>query len=106
MSAYVVAMMTINDPETYRKYTDRTPPTVKRHGGRFLTRGEPVTTVEGEPYRGRMVLLEFPSKAHVQAWMADPEYKEAVSFRHAASVMHRLLVQEGGTNTADPDPKL
>jgi uncharacterized protein (DUF1330 family) len=45
MPAYVVAMMSIQDPQTYRQYTDRTPPTVKKYGGRFLTRGEPVTTV-------------------------------------------------------------
>ncbi|MCC7549421.1 MAG: DUF1330 domain-containing protein [Burkholderiales bacterium] len=106
MPAYVVAMMSVTDPDTYRKYTDRTPPTVRKHGGRFLTRGEPVTTAEGEAYPGRMVILEFPSKAHVDAWFADPAYEEAAVFRHAASVMHRLLVQEGGANTLDPDPKL
>ena len=29
MPAYVLSMMTIHDPETYRKYTDRTPPVLK-----------------------------------------------------------------------------
>lgn len=106
MPAYVVAMMSIHDAETYRKYTDRTPPIVMRHGGRFLTRGEPVTCLEGKDYDGRLVLLEFPSKAHVDAWMTDPEYKDAVTFRHAASTMSYLLVQEGEENTADPDPKV
>ncbi len=48
MPAYVLSMMTIHDPETYRKYTDRTPPVVKKYGGQFLTRGEPVTCQEGE----------------------------------------------------------
>lgn len=105
MPAYVLAMMAIHDPETYRKYTDRTPPTVKKYGGKFLTRGEEVTTLEGEPYKDRLVILEFPSKAHVEAWFADPAYQEAVVFRHASSVM-RMLVQEGGDNTEDPDPKL
>ena len=106
MPAYIVAMMTINDPETYRQYTDRTPPTLAKYGGIFLTRGEPVETLEGESYEGRMVLIEFPSAAKAKAWMADPDYQEAMTFRHAASVMHRLLLQEGGENTADPDPKL
>ena len=32
MPAYVLSMMTIHDPETYRKYTDRTPPVVKKCG--------------------------------------------------------------------------
>ena len=106
MPAYVVAMMSIHDAETYRQYTDRTPPAVTRHGGRFLTRGEPVTCLEGKDYDGRMVLLEFPGKAHVEAWMADPDYQEAMTYRHASSTMNYLLVQEGGENTEDPDPKL
>jgi uncharacterized protein (DUF1330 family) len=106
MPAYVIAMMAIHDPETYRKYTDRTPPTVKKYGGRFLTRGEAVSTIEGATYNDRLVLLEFPSKAHVQAWFADPDYQEAMAFRRASSAMRMLLVQEGGDNTEDPNPNL
>lgn len=106
MPAYVVAMMSVHDAGTYRKYTDRTPPIVKRHGGRFLTRGEAVETVEGDRYDGRMVLLEFPSRAHIDAWYADPEYEKAMQFRHAASTMHRLLIQESAAQAEDPDPHL
>lgn len=106
MPAYVVSMMTINDPETYKQYTSRTPPIVKKYGGKFLTRGEEITCVEGQDYDGRMVILEFPSKADVEAWFADPGYQEAMTFRHAASTMNYLLLQEGGANTNDPDPKL
>jgi len=106
MPAYVISMMHINDPETYKKYTDRTPDIVKRHGGRFLTRGESFTCVEGQNYDGRLVILEFPSQSHVESWYADPEYKEAMSFRHESSTMNYLLLQEGGDNTEDPDPKL
>jgi uncharacterized protein (DUF1330 family) len=106
MPAYVVSMMSIEDAETYRKYTDRTPPIVAKYGGKFLTRGEEVTTVEGTPYEGRMVLLEFPDKASIEAWFNDPEYQEAMKFRHASSTMNMLLIQEGGQNTLNPDPKL
>ncbi len=106
MSTYVISMMTVNDPEGYSKYTDRTPPIVKKYGGKFLTRGEEVTTMEGTPYEGRMVILEFPDKASIEAWFNDPEYQEAMKFRHASSTMHMLLVQDGGVNTLNPDPKL
>lgn len=106
MPAYIVAMMSVHDAETYKKYTDRTPPTVKKYGGRFLTRGEPVSTIEGETYEGRMVLVEFPSKAAVESWFADPEYQEAMEFRHAASTMHMLLVQESDVQDENPDPHL
>ena len=106
MPAYVVSMMTVHDPTTYKKYTDRTPAVVKRHGGRFLTRGEAFTCVEGKEYDGRLVILEFPSRTHIEAWFADPDYQEAMAFRHASSTMNYLLLQEGGANTEDPDPKL
>lgn len=106
MSAYVISMMAVHDPDTYRRYTDLTPPTVKKYGGKFLTRGEPVSTFEGEEYNDRLVILEFPSKAHVEEWMADPNYQEAMKFRLASSTMRMLLVQEGGSNTEDPNPHL
>ena len=63
MAAYFVCTMSIHDPATYRKYTALTPPTVARHGGKFLTRGDLVTTHEGDPFTERMVLLEFPDRA-------------------------------------------
>lgn len=106
MPAYVVSMMSIHDAETYKEYTDRTPSIVKKYGGKFLTRGEAITCVEGKDYDGRLVILEFPSKADVEAWFNDPEYQEAMAFRHAASTMNYLLLQEGGENTENPDPKL
>ncbi|MEM7093657.1 MAG: DUF1330 domain-containing protein [Actinomycetota bacterium] len=106
MPAYVVSMMTIHDPDVYRQYTDRTPPIVKKYGGKFLTRGEEITCVEGQEYDGRLVILEFPSKADVKAWFADPDYEEAMAFRHASSTMNYLLLQEGGEDTEAPDPKL
>src|SRR5258708_13014046 len=98
MPAYVVAMMSIHDPLTYREYTDRTPATVKKYGGKFLTRGEPVTTVGGEGYKDRMVILQFPSMAQVQAWFADPTYQEAVAFPHAPSTIPLLVLPSGASN--------
>ncbi len=106
MPAYVVSMMSVHDATTYKQYTDRTPPIVTKYGGKFLTRGEPFVCVEGQDYDGRLVILEFPSKADVEAWFSDPEYQEAMAFRHAASTMNYLLLQEGGENTENSDPKL
>jgi uncharacterized protein (DUF1330 family) len=105
MPTYVIATMTIHDPQTYRKYTELSPSTVSRHGGRFLTRGDQVTTLEGEPFTERMVILEFPSEEAVEAWLTDPEYIAAAEFRRAASVS-RMLSQTGRDNTENPDPRV
>ena len=106
MPAYVVAMINVHDPDTYRKYTDRTPATVQKHGGRFVTRGGAVTALEGQEFDGRMVILEFPDNASAEAWYADPEYVQARTFRHAASTAHLFALQEGAADTRAPDPKL
>ena len=105
MPAYVISTMTIHDPKTYKRYTDVTPPIVKRHGGRFLTRGDTVTTAEGEPFTGRMVIIEFPDRAHAEAFYNDPDYQAASKYRRAASTS-RLVIQEARGNTKDPDPML
>lgn len=106
MAAYFVCTMSIHDRDTYLKYTALTPATVARHGGKFLTRGEPVETVEGGPaFAERMVLIEFPSREAALAWYHDPAYQGAAEFRRLAS-KGRMLLQEGGSNTANPDPKV
>lgn len=106
MPAYVVAMINVHDPETYRKYTERTPATVKKHGGRFVTRGGAVTALEGDGFDGRMVILEFPDRASAKAWYADPEYVRTRTFRHAASTAQLFVLQEGAADTLAPEPKL
>ncbi len=106
MPAYVISMMSIHDAKTYSKYTALTPDIVSKYGGKFLTRGEEVTTVEGTAYKDRMVILEFPDKESIDNWFSDPEYQKAMKFRHASSTMNMLLVQEGGSNTLNPNPKL
>jgi uncharacterized protein (DUF1330 family) len=52
-----------------------------------------------------MVLIEFPSKEKALAWYNDAEYQNASQFRRLSS-KGRMLLQEGGSNTANPDPKL
>ncbi|MRX50018.1 DUF1330 domain-containing protein [Paracoccus sp. S-4012] len=105
MPAYFVCTMTVHDPETYRRYTARTPAILARHGGRFLTRGDACTTAEGEAFTERMVLLEFPDRAAAEAFYNDPEYQEVSAFRRAAS-KGRMVLQEGRGETAAPDPRL
>lgn len=94
MIAYIVATVSINDPETYKKYTARTPALVAKHGGKFIARGGDVDTLEGEVFNDRMVIIEFPSKQALQNWYNDPEYQEALLIRQSAS-LGRVLAVEG-----------
>lgn len=85
MPAYLVLMVSIDNPETYSKYTAQTPPLVKKYGGKFLVRGGEVDTIEGEPFNDRIVVLEFPSKQAIHDLFSDPEYLAAAEYRKASS---------------------
>jgi uncharacterized protein (DUF1330 family) len=106
MPAYILSTMTILDPATYKRYTDVTPPIVHRHGGKFLTRGDAVTTLEGESFSERLVLIEFPSRADAEAFYNDPDYQAASKHRRAGAKNSRLILQESRPNTENPDPML
>ena len=105
MPAYFICTMSIHDPETYRKYTALTPATLSRYGGKFLTRGDAVQTVEGPSFDDRLVLIEFKDRETALAWYNDADYQSAAAFRRLAST-GRMILQAGRDNTMDPDPKV
>ncbi len=93
MVAYWIARVRVTDAERYGKYAELAGPAIAKHGGRFLARGGPVVTLEGEEYP-RNVVVEFPSVEAAQTCYNSPEYQEAVS--HARGASDRLLcVVEG-----------
>lgn len=85
MPAYLVCRVTVHDPETYSKYTAITPGVIARHGGRFLVRGGEVETLEGEPFSGRLVIVEFPNAAAAKEFYNSPEYQAAKAIRDPVS---------------------
>jgi uncharacterized protein (DUF1330 family) len=103
MAAYFICTMTIHDSDNYKNYTALTPKTVARYGGKFLTRGDAVTTVEGPEFTERLVILEFPDRAKALSWYHDVDYQTACAFRRASS-KGRMILQEGRDNQINPDP--
>ena len=98
MPAYAIVMVRVDDPETYKEYSSRTPPIVKKYDGKFLARGGEVDTVEGEPFNDRLVILELPSKQAIRDLFSDPEYQVASEYRKASSEA-RILVIDGVSDT-------
>ena len=89
MAAYVIADVTINDPNVYAEYRSQVLATVTKYGGKFLVRGGPFDVMEGDWKPGRVVVLEFPDVATAKKWYASPEYAEAKAIR--ATAMDRCL---------------
>lgn len=94
MTAYVIAQVTVDDPEGYEEYRKRAPATVEKFGGRFLARGGRTLTLEGEESTTRNVILEFDSLETIERWYNSPEYQEAKSYRDNVS-QGRFIAIEG-----------
>ena len=86
MPAYVVGLHQITDPAKFEEYRTKIGPMVARYGGRYLTRGENIRMPEGG-YRApeRVVVIEFPNMAAIDAWYASPEYRPLIEVRKAGA---------------------
>lgn len=104
MPAYVVARMTVHDPEKLREYARLAPPYVAKFGGHYLTRGGDLTCLDNAICDDRVVISVWPDKAATEAFFADPEYREVAKLREAASTIQMLIVQDGIDYTDAPEP--
>jgi len=93
--AYVIARMTVHDPDRLRQYADLAAPHTARYGGRYLARGGELTNLEGTKCHDRVVIAMFPDKASAIAMFADPDYREVAKMREAATTTQMLTVIEG-----------
>jgi uncharacterized protein (DUF1330 family) len=92
MPAYVIAKVTISDPNTYANYVNGFMAAFTPFGGKLLSVDEAPEVIEGEWRCTRTVLAEFPSKAVMKAWYASPAYQEVVQHRFAASTADIVLL--------------
>ncbi len=95
MAAYWVARAKINDPEQYKKYTDRVPAILQKFGAKVLARGGEFKILEGPETFGRFVVIEFPSMEQAIACHDSPEYEEASAFRKGGGGEVELVVVDG-----------
>lgn len=102
----MIAMVRVDDPDTYRKYTMHTPAIIAEHGGRFLVRGGPVETLEGAAFNQRLVVIEFPSMEAARTFYDSAAYREIMPFRQAAAEAVFLLAEGVPEGVAAPDDKV
>jgi uncharacterized protein (DUF1330 family) len=84
MSAYVIVDVEVDDPVGYQQYRPLAAASVARHGGRYVARGGPTETFEGE-WSERVVVIEFDSLDAARAWYHSADYQEALPLRLRAS---------------------
>lgn len=93
MKAYVVGDVHVQNPERYAEYRAQVLATIEKYGGRFLVRGGDVRVIEGDWKPNRIVVIEFPDMAALDAWYKSNEYAPLIKLRKSASEGSLLAVQ-------------
>ncbi|MFN3513250.1 MAG: DUF1330 domain-containing protein [Phenylobacterium sp.] len=92
MKAYLVLDFSIRDLAGFRPYISAVPAFIEKHGGRYLVRGASPTVMEGDWAPDLMVVLEFPSRQHATAFLADPDAQALFGVRHKTTDSKLVLV--------------
>lgn len=93
MAAYlVVDTLEVTDPAGLQEYGKGTGPLVAKHGGKVLSRGEGMEALEGDWKPGRLVIIEFPDRAALEAWYNSAEYKPLIEKRQASAKANLVAV--------------
>lgn len=94
MPAYIVATVSIVDPERFASYGKAIAGLGERYGADYLLRGTVAEVLEGDAVAGeRVVVIRFPDADAARGYIRSTEYQAAAAARsQAASVVMRLIV--------------
>jgi len=94
MTAYIIADIEVHNPDRYADYARQTPAFIEKHSGRYIVRGGPAESIEGDWQPHRLIVIEFPSLDHARAFLADPEYRAIAELRWSTATTN-LTIAEG-----------
>ena len=94
MPAYIMAQVTVTNPENYKEYVAAASSSSAKFGAKYIIRGGDVETLEGEPITDRLVVIEFKDMETLKAWYHSDEYQAAIPIRQANST-GRIMAVEG-----------
>lgn len=90
---YVIAQISVKDPEAYKEYVAQVTPIVAKFGGEYLIRGGQSETVEGTAPGERTVVIRFPSLQAARDWYFSADYADTKKLRQAASTSVQTLAE-------------
>ena len=85
MAAYMIIDLDVHDPTTFAEYQKSVPTFIAKHGGQYLVRGGPLEVLEGDWRPHRLVLLRFPDRTAIHAFLSDPEFELLTKLRWQAA---------------------
>lgn len=93
MKAYLIAHIEVTNPELMEKYRDQVPKIVAKYQGKYLVRGGDSEILEGDYFKHRIVLLEFPSRQQANNFYNSEDYAPLKMLRIEAGNNSSVLVE-------------
>jgi len=90
---YVISDFKIINPERHDEYRRFAVKDIASHGGRYLVRDGRVEVIEGAWQPTHLSMVEYPSRAAVDARLASEEYSRSRNLRTNAAMVDRVLVE-------------
>ena len=97
MAAYLIVEHIITDAAKFEEYRTKVGPMIARYGGRYLTKGGSHRFPEGGHWKPeRVVIIEFPDMANLDAWYNSGEYRPLFALRkQSTSEQDMVITLEG-----------
>ncbi|MFI5683023.1 DUF1330 domain-containing protein [Streptomyces sp. NPDC051636] len=92
MSAYLVIDIHPTDAEEMGRYSEGAMPILQKFGGKVIAFDPAAVPLEGDWTPTQVILVEFPDKEAIQAYLAAPEYQPWKRIRQASSVGRSVAV--------------
>jgi len=96
--AFYISEFVVTNREGIKPYSAQVESTFLPFGGRYIVRGGRISSLEGDGPKGGMVVIEFDTKEHAQAWYDSPAYRKIMPLRQKSATSRVYIVE--GTVTA------
>ena len=93
MKTYLIAHIEVTNPELMEKYRSEVPEIVAKYQGKYLVRGGDSKILEGDYFKHRIVLLEFPNKKCANDFYNSEDYAPLKMLRLEAGNNSSVLVE-------------
>ena len=95
MSVFLIADIKVTDDSWVPDYAANVHKLVQKHGGKYLSRSGNIETLEGADKDSTLIaILEFPTRAALNSFAADPDYAPYGQARQAGSVSNFHVIDD------------
>ena len=91
---YQIVEIEPSNTETYLKdYAPKAQAAIKAAGGKFVAAGGKTTTIEGEPPKPRVVIIQWDTVEKIQAYRDSAAFKDLLPLRDSLAKFRSFAVE-------------